>query len=927
MANPSATYRVQLHAGFNFRNLEEIIPYLHQLGITTIYASPITTAFTGSTHGYDVTDPLIINPEIGTRRDLEKIAGLLKKHKMNWLQDIVPNHMAYDSGNPWLYDVLERGRVSPYYTWFDLDTDPAAELIGNKIMAPFLGNTLTECLQKGEIVLRLTEKGFVIGYFDKEYPVAASLYPWIITVAPGYPGALASSLQGWDHAIQLPMTEWTAYKKDWLQKCRETPQWMAFIDQRISFINGRLALVDELLKSQHYILTHAHLAAAHINYRRFFTVNSLICLRMEKEEVFQAYHQLFHQLYKDHMIQGLRIDHIDGLAAPGKYITGLRRHFGKDCYIVAEKILAAGEELPAQWEIQGETGYEFLALSGQLLTDVEGALELQAFYRDTFSEDMPAYSDLVFDRKLHFLTTQMGGEWNNLTDLFLRQVPTEISSGPDRLQREEIREALGTFMAAFPVYRVYPETDALPTPQEGYCRQAFSRARSKAPQLSAAFDLLDKWMMVSPVFFARLMQFTGPLAAKGIEDTTFYIYNPMIALNEVGNSPAVMGMTPAVFHDRMIHRQNTRPRALNATTTHDTKRGEDSRLRLQYLTAIPDRWRSAVTQWMRLNSPFITEADGQRIPSLNDEYFIYQSLLGGFPADLFVSDSFRSRFHDFLTKALREAGRNTSYDRPNETYEKNCHAFVGSILQNESAFLEDFIPFADTVIHTAMTYSLSQLLLKCTAPGIPDIYQGSELWQLSFVDPDNRTPVAYAVRKYLLGKIRDEGAKGLQAVLDLVKDNERKGGAKLYVTQKVLGYRKEHPQVFDAGDYIPLDAPDTVLSYVRRHGKDWALIIIPLIRKDRDAADRLVLSLPDDAPRTWTDLFTGDAFRSKSGAGKAGGSGIDDGGGSGIDDAGRSRTDDADESKIDDTDRSGIDLEIAGPFSKFHVMMLTGTGD
>jgi len=905
---PSSTYRIQLHKNFTFVQLEEILDYLHQLGISTIYASPITAAFKGSQHGYDVTNPQIVNPEIGTEADLAKLTGLLAARNMTWLQDIVPNHMAYVSDNNWLWDVLQRGEKSEYYSFFDTNTKDAQELTGPRIMAPFLGKTLTECLQNKEINLQfqpdgLSTGGFVLNYYDNLYPVAIPSWQWIVTVAEGCPPALLSSLQQLEAMISEPAAVWTAAKEQWIRQAADNPEWRSFLQQRVAFFNEQPALLAELVNNQHYILTHAHLAASRINYRRFFTVNSLICLRMEDPAVFSAYHTAISRWVKQGYIQGVRIDHIDGLAFPRRYLTELKQLLGQDCYVVAEKIQAANEPLPENWQLEGTSGYDFLAMVNQLLTDETGYRELISFYRDKIDR-CPAYEEIVFSKKISFLQTQMGGEWDNLLGVLISQpLP-----GLDNLDKVALKQALGILMASFPVYRTYPEgignsgavanpdvkanpepaaapqslqdavspklidDPAAPQPaapisdaDRNVIDQAFSNAAARYPaEGSRELNFLKDLFRTSGVFQARLMQFTGPLAAKGIEDTTFYVYNPLISRNEVGDNPSIESLSAAEFHQAMTHRQQHLPYSMNATATHDTKRGEDARIRLNWLTAIPEEWIARVEKWQQINRTLIAPVPGAfsrtpdtpssvnpaagRMPTANDEYLIYQALLGSFPEDLVVTDAYRERFHQYLTKALREAKTNTGYDKPNETYESKCHDFVTAILEQQSAFLEDFIPFAYKIVRESNPYTLSQTLLKLTAPGIPDIYQGAESWDLSLVDPDNRLPVDYAARKKMLTKIQ-QGQP--------IKDRDHQGAGKLFIIHQTLTYRNQYPQVFTAGAYIPVTVPEPLIAYLRRHEDDWALVILPLIRKGRPIPKTLSITLPAEAPSDWTNLFTG----------------------------------------------------------------------
>ena len=788
MPVPSSTYRVQLNDHFTLRRLGDIIDYLHRLGISTIYASPITTAIRGSQHGYDVTDPRILSPEIGMEEELQQLAARLKEYDMTWLQDIVPNHMAYDSSNPWIKDVLESGRDAEHYSFFDIFPHPVAPM-GDRLMAPFLGGTVAECISKRELRLDQADGRYIIRYFDRQYPVALRLNDWVAG--------------------------------------------------RVDLINGDPLLMETLLQRQHYLLTPASLAASMINYRRFFTINGLICLRVEDEKVFDAYHERIRHWYQQGWIQGLRIDHIDGLADPKGYCQRLRDRFGNECYTIAEKILSGDELLREDWGLDGTTGYDFLSFAGQLLTDAEGSRELLEFYRRHIIS-LPEYPDIVFEKKYSFLLTYMRGELDQLLQLL---APVQ--------DYDRLKEALAALMAAFPVYRAYPGDQLSQADREIFIA-AITRARQLRPDYGRELLHLETLLGTASPFRSRLMQFTGPLAAKGIEDTTFYVYNPYIALNEVGDSPALAGMSLEDFHRKMAYRQQHFPHTLNATSTHDTKRGEDARIRLQLLSARPQEWIDAVRRWREI---------GHAAISPNDEYLIYQALLGGFPEDGVVTDQFRERFSGYLTKALREAKTMTNYDSPDEAYEKQCQEFVKTLLTNGSSFLQAFIPFATSIIQQSFTYSLSLLLIKLTAPGIPDIYQGAELWETSFVDPDNRRTPDYPLRMGILDQLVAAETKGPEAALQYARAHREKGAEKLFILHRVLNYRREIPRLFGEGEYIPVQVGDPFLAFARRHEKDWAMTVVPLIRRTQIPAT-LSLQLPPDAPTEWRDLFTGKMYKS-----------------------------------------------------------------
>lgn len=866
MILPTATYRIQFHDHFRFTDLDAILDYLHELGISTVYASPVTRAFAGSQHGYDVADPLQINPEIGTEEEWAAIVARLRAYGMNWLQDIVPNHMAYSTQNPWLYDLLERGKVSPYYPYFDLHPDPV-KLLGDRIMAPFLGNTLTECIQRRELTVQYGRDGFVIRYFDTDWPVAIHLYAWICTVTGDCPEKLSGMLEELMIASLSSVEEWNTAKSQWCLKVEDDLMLAGYIRRRVTFFNERIPMLETLVGCQHYALTHHRLSSSLINYRRFFTVNSLICLRMESREVFDAYHQRIRDWWRCGWIQGLRIDHIDGLAAPKGYIDWLRELVGPQCYIIAEKILAWGETLPEYWGLQGTTGYEFLAAAGQVLTDAAGSRVLLEWYSREVTE-LPDYPELVTERKYSFLRAHMGGELDNLIDL-LESMPALGVAGQDAAR---LREALAMLLACWPVYRLYPDAGPFTAADRVTIASAFDRARRNRPAFRAELGWLEELFTLDEAgpFLLRLMQFTGPLAAKGIEDTSFYVYNPYIAHCEVGDTPAVAGVEPLAFHRFMQERQSRWPHSLNTTTTHDTKRGEDARIRLNLLSAQPGEWIEAVRGWRELNRPLVAEAGARRAPSANDEYLVYQALLGGWPEDGTVTKEFRERFAGYLQKALREAKTDTDYDEPDEWYEGGCQAFATALLAEGSAFGAAFGGFAAGIVREAYAFSLAQVLLKLTAPGIPDIYQGAECWETSFVDPDNRRAVDFRRRIDLLREIRAKEAVGVPAALDFVLDHPERGAMKMWVMYRVLNFRRERPELFAEGEYIPVDVAGPALAYIRRRGSEWVLVLAPLISAAQFAGLRL--ALPPQAPVEWEDLFTGDVHHaSASGAGSGSG--------------------------------------------------------
>ncbi len=857
---PSSTYRVQLHREFTFQHLRNILGYLHELGISTIYAAPILKSRQNSMHGYDVVDPHEIDPEIGTLDQLREISAFLKSHGMSWLQDIVPNHMAYDPSNWRLMDVFERGPASQYYNYFDVDWDhPAADLKG-KVMVPFLGRELSECIEEGEIKLTTRSDGFYISYFDVNYPLSLPAYQLIDEVKESIDTLMESA--------KLPVGEWHRGKAEWMKEIAGNLDSGKICNR----VNDDKVTLNDLLTNQFYTFTHWKRSEHEINYRRFFTVNELICLRMEDPGVFDEYHRLIKQLYDDGLIQGVRIDHIDGLQDPSGYVKRLRRLFGPECYIIAEKILEAKESMPEDWPIEGTSGYEFLSHVSQLITDRTGAKKLVDFYRELVPQ-LPPYQKLVIENKRRILEHHMHGEWENLVNEFTR---LELANG---YTRNEIKNALGAVMVSLPVYRIYPRSLPLEGAEKRVMAETFQKAAEQNQAEAEQVRYLEQLMVRGEEqersavikFEKRLMQFTGPLTAKGVEDTTFYVYNPLISHDEVGDAPSTLGITINSFHARMARRLKENPLSLNATATHDTKRGEDARLRLNVLSEIPDIWIRYVKEWMELNKA-IRKAEENEVPSVNDEYFIYQSLVGGFQNDEKAREEFVERFRAFLTKALREAKQYSNWSEPNEAYENGCLEFVSGLLGQESKFLETFISFMSVIDKYSQLYSLVQVLIKVTCPGIPDIYQGCELWDLSYVDPDNRRPVDYRHRAALLTAIREREKETPHDFLAWLRAHRSEGYEKMFVTWKSLIFRRSVPELFERGDYIPLQTrgrEEVVMAYARRLGDRWVVVAVPLAiarntQADQpyadDPDDRKFAVLPDGAPKHWKNIFTSEVL-------------------------------------------------------------------
>lgn len=862
MFYPISTYRLQLNSSFTFADVKALIPYLHQAGITTIYASPITAAVAGSTHGYDVTDPHRINPEIGTQEELREIAALLKAYGMSWLQDIVPNHMAFSADNLRLTDVLERGEYSPFYRYFDINWQHHTTQLRGKVLVPVLGATVEKCVQRKELKLGWTKQGPVLHYFDSTYPLSMDSLELLLgdAAGKGLPGAIYRT---------GTLAQWQEAKRAWIQAVDTDAQQLQLVNSQLEAANNDEGLLTEIINKQWYTPSCWQQADTGMNYRRFFAVNALISLRMEDQEVFDDYHQLIADLYKEGLIQGVRIDHIDGLFDPLEYVTRLRALLGPDCYIIVEKILEYNEQLPEYWPIQGSSGYEFLAFTNQVLTNREGAEKIHQFYTSFTGIDQP-YRQLVYRNKYSFLEKYLHGEWDTLAHELI-----EWQLLPPSFNTEKLRRALGVWMAAFPVYRIYPQSFPLREDELERIQQSLEFAVQQDP--ACWEELAEIRTLFAPGaseeqnerrmhFIRRLMQFTGPLAAKGVEDTTFYVYNPLISHNEVGDSPEQLGITIDTFHEKMQQRRKFSNYSLNATSTHDTKRGEDARLRINVLSELPDEWIQKVQEWEEVNKPLLTVADDRKMPSANDRYFIYQSLIGSYPSDGLAGEEFRQRSEQFIIKALREAKTYTTYTEPDEEYEKACVRFMLGLLTHEP-FLRTFVPFAQKVAGVAALYSLVQVIIKATAPGIPDIYQGCELWDTSYVDPDNRRAINYEWRNNLLQQINHRIANDRGTIFQWLAEHRYTGMEKLFVTTQILHFRRQHATLFNEGDYYPLavaGSNSTAIAYARHYKTAWAVVVLPVAIANGAPAG-IQVQLTDEAPVEWQDIFTGLRYRNNNG--------------------------------------------------------------
>lgn len=767
MFDPISTYRIQFNKDFTFKDFSPVIPYLHQLGIKTIYASPIYTSVPGSVHGYDVVNPNQINPEIGTLQELRQISQHLKALDMCWLQDLVPNHMGFHLQNTWLMDVLKNGEGSIYRNYFDLTM---ADLQEEPLMVPFLGNDLQTVIANGELELVAQNGAHFFKYFDDYWPLRADL-------------------------------------------------------------GGGQLSIAEVAEKQHYRLCSHQETNTRINYRRFFTVNSLICLNIDREEVFHDYHQLTLSLLNEGVFQGLRIDHVDGLSDPAGYLARLRKCCGQDTYIVVEKILEPGEQLPRSWPVQGTTGYDYLGLTNQLFTNQKAESKFDAFYKDMGSFKQPVYEQIL-RKKRGFLDQYMQGELDNLcklaSDLKLFDLP--VGGNQEKAAATPVfRQLIADLLVRLPVYRFYSTSYPLAEEEVNTLESIFDDLHREGTYNSVlpVFSnvLLGKDAGESKedpaiIFYKRFMQFSGPLMAKGVEDTLMYTFNRFIGNNEVGDSPELFGMTAIEFHQQIILRTKYWPLAINATATHDTKRGEDARARLAVLTDLKSEWVEEVRNWQELNQ----EMRIANSPDANDEYFIYQTLVATCPEGGPAEEDYPQRLMEYMEKALRESKRNSEWDEPDLDYESRTKDFIRYLLDPSGKFWPRFQTFFQKVSGLGKLTSLSSLVLKHTLPGIPDTYQGTEDWDLSMVDPDNRRAIDYKLRGKLLSRIRT-GQAGPMANLFSDLNGE---GVKMRLLQQLLRLRKELPDLFAKGAYLPLATKGkyaaNVIAYARQYQAEWLIV-------------------------------------------------------------------------------------------------------
>jgi (1->4)-alpha-D-glucan 1-alpha-D-glucosylmutase len=908
MRVPAATYRIQFSPAFGFQDARKVVPYLAGLGITHLYASPIFKARTGSQHGYDVVDPNQLNPELGSVEDFERLVDALQEKGMDWVQDVVPNHMAFDSQNEMLMDILESGQRSRYLPFFDIGWEHRYENIKGRVLAPFLGRFYGQALEDGEITLHYAQEGLSLRYYNLSFPVSIDSYAMFFS----HGSETLQKKLGEDHtdfiqflgvlSVLRTLSADESPREGYRQQVKfvkrllwdlysSNRDFKAFVRRNLRAFNGErgnpdsFALLDDLLVQQLFRLSFWKIATKEINYRRFFNVNDLISLRVEDEAVLEHTHRLIFDLIDRGRIAGLRIDHVDGLHDPHTYLRRIRTR-APDAYVLVEKILDLNEDLPHAWPVQGTTGYDFLNYVNGLFCMRRNERTFGRIYSEV-SGVRVHFGDLAREKKRLIILEHMAGDVNNLAQL-LKTVSSRDRHGMD-VTLYGLRRALMEVLAAFPVYRTYTHREAVADTDREYIRTAIAQAVSSNPALLDELMFIKRFLLLEyPAYLEeahkadwlrvamRFQQLTGPLMAKGLEDTAFYVYNRLLSLNEVGGRPDLFGCSVEKFHRFVGKRQRRWPDTFNATATHDTKRGEDVRARINVLSEIPVEWEKKIKLWSRLNRSKKTRLKRTNIPDKNDEYFLYQTLVGAFPFSEAEYPAFVERICAYIIKAVREAKIHTAWIKPDAEYEEAYVSFAKAILDpsEENSFLPEFMPFQKKISHYGILNSLSQVLIKITSPGVPDFYQGTELWDLSLVDPDNRRPVDFRQRVSWLRELRRKAGSDLLGLVRELLSTKEDGRVKLFLIAKALEARYANPALFSRGVYVGLRTSGTyanhVITFAREESGSWSLTIAPrfltsvveegALPLGREVWADTEIVFPTAAPSEWTNVLTNQPF-------------------------------------------------------------------
>jgi (1->4)-alpha-D-glucan 1-alpha-D-glucosylmutase len=896
-----------MHKDFNFDCATSIIPYLSELGVTTIYLSPIFKAQKGSTHGYDVVDPTKINPELGGERGFEKLVKETQNHNMNILLDIVPNHMAATLENPYWVDILENGQASTYSNFFDINWNSVFGPAENKLLLPILGKPFGITLENKEINISYKNGKFYFNYYDKNFPVETKSYTQILRFGIENFKELNNELL--KKVLELidkfnnlpPYTESSLEKKIErnknsselkikLQELYEnSEQFKNFIKNTLKKISGNknninsFIPLERILLSQPYQLVYWQAGLKEINFRRFFDVNELIGVKVENEDVMINTHKLLFELAEKHNIAGFRIDHIDGLYDPTNYLENLSKHTRKvkeDFHIVVEKILASHEHLPNQWKTNGTTGYEFLNMATFLLINKKGEKSINKLYKRIAPQNIN-FQELVYNCKKYILDKNFYSEITNLwlKLILLAKNHRHVLDFP----LQSLRRLLEEVVVNFRVYRTYInnlEPSEIDKSEINYVIAQIKASNNNFEERGINFikdlltlNILDEtkdrigpdWLN----FVMDLQQLSSPVMAKGFEDTALYNYNRLISLNEVGGNPTLFGITTDKFHDFFNKRQENEKGSLLTTSTHDTKRSEDVRCRINVLTEIPKSFLDHYNKWQKMNSKFKNKIGRSYFPDKNTEYLLYQTLIGSLPFELMrekgnINKEYIERIKNYMIKASREAKKYTNWIKPDENYENILLEFISKILNNNN-FIDDLIPFTEKVAFYGAFNSLVYLTLKLTCPGIPDTYQGCDLWDFSLVDPDNRRPVDYQLRQKYLNTIKEVSEK--EKILDLL-NNYSDGSIKLYVSYKLLNLRKKYKELFVNSKYVPLkitgNFKNNFIAYMREKNNNKLVVILPRFITELTEPFNFIfdkklndtsIELPKSGQNKWTNIF------------------------------------------------------------------------
>ncbi len=895
---PLSTYRLQFSAAFRFDDARAIIPYLAALGIGHIYASPYLKARPGSTHGYDVVDPNTLNPEVGTDAAHAAMIDAAQAAGIGHVLDFVPNHMGIGGAeNPWWQDVLEWGEASPYAKFFDVDWQPLRAEMRGRVLVPFLGDYYGRVLERGELEPHFDSAtgSFSIAYFDSRFPIATKSYGAFLSLAvrevagAAWPlRALAAEFDGAsrERASELK-AELAAIARD---ASNAAAIEAALATYRVGSDAGAIERLDALLQRQNYRLAFWRVSADEINYRRFFDINDLAGLRVEDSSVLAETHRFVFSLIESGRIQGLRIDHVDGLYNPGGYCTLLQDRaeaLGHPQYLVVEKILARFETLRSDWRIAGTTGYDFMNSVNGLFVDANNELAFDHIYRQ-YAGIAANFDQFAYRAKKDIMRATLASELEVLATMLDRIA--EMDRRSNDYTFNVLRDALTEVVASFPVYRTYVTHEDLEEDDDRFISWAVGSARKRSELGDdRVFEFIASVLRVATGaqsekyerravlrFAMKFQQYTSPVMAKAVEDTAFYRYVRLASLNEVGGDPRRFGTNVADFHRQNAERAEFHPHAMLATATHDHKRGEDTRVRIDAISEIPGPWERALERWSRLNARRKGNADGAPAPTENDEYQLYQTLLGTWPLEWLEratieeneSEAYIERIGTYVRKAMREAKFRTSWTNPNAAYEKATLSFVRSLLapRRGNLFFTEMNAFVREIAPIAAISGLAQVTLKLTSPGVPDIYQGCEFWDFSLVDPDNRRPVDYAQRGAALETMRARVERGESAALAAeLLACWQDGRVKAYVTWRLLHLRRERPRAFLGGAYVPLETTGTHAERLVAYARDEVVVVAPRLVRGviaharpvpRVAFDSENVRLPATAARRYVDRFT-----------------------------------------------------------------------